>query len=268
MPHRPDMATISRNIRAPKNKEKSKKGKKISRQELMPKNPELYILGLPDVRELPHIIAAIGVGIPNLSNSGSICPRFKLRTYWFPTKKEQTAHVHNARKSLYPLPPESLSQFWPPHKLYTHMPLIWRDPPKSSYTKRIFVAGGDREGEGEARIILSSQALHSLKVSSLFRCKKAVVNYTRFRSGKGGFAVWKQTLGEGDGDVSCRICGRYDETGHHVALVCGEGEWLGRRFGSWEDIDSLKLVLRKEEVDGKTVTVDLAETFFGRLRSY
>ncbi|KAF8416436.1 hypothetical protein EV426DRAFT_705895 [Tirmania nivea] len=80
--------------------------------------------------------------------------------------------------------------------------------------------------------------------------RRAVVNYTRCRSGKGNFATWRQILGEGDGDVSCKSCRRYDETGHHVALVCGE-----------------ELIRRRAKVDGRTVTVDLAETFFARLRS-
>ncbi|KAF8416822.1 hypothetical protein EV426DRAFT_395473 [Tirmania nivea] len=136
-----------------------------------------------------NIIASIGIGISNLSNSGVIRPgdmSFQLRTYVFPTKKEQTARIHNARKSLYLLLPESFSQFWPPHKLYTlpieDLLLIWRNPPKSSYTKRILVAGGDG-GASLLRSPLSSSSLKlsalklsslklcSLKVSSLFYCK-------------------------------------------------------------------------------------------------
>ncbi|KAF8419560.1 hypothetical protein EV426DRAFT_719904 [Tirmania nivea] len=46
--------------------------------------------------------------------------------------------------------------------------------------------------------------------------RKAVVNYTRCRSGKGDFAVWKQILGKHDGDISCR----------------GRGVGTQRRFGS------------------------------------
>ncbi|KAF8427008.1 hypothetical protein EV426DRAFT_707233 [Tirmania nivea] len=85
--------------------------------------------------------------------------------------------------------------------------------------------------------------------------------------GKGDFAVWRRKLGEGDLEATCRSCRKYEESGSHVALVCCEGEWMGRRFGSWEDIDRVKELVRKEMVDGKEVPVDLAEVFFSRLRS-
>ncbi|KAF8418352.1 hypothetical protein EV426DRAFT_700579 [Tirmania nivea] len=71
----------------------------------------------------------------------------------------------------------------------------------------------------------------------------------------------------GDLEATCRSCGKYEESESHVALVCCEGEWMGRRFGSWEDIDRVKELVRKEMVDGKEVPVDLAEVFFSRLRS-
>ncbi|KAF8424974.1 hypothetical protein EV426DRAFT_701239 [Tirmania nivea] len=87
-------------------------------------------------------------------------------------------------------------------------------------------------------------------------------------TGLGYITPVSQAQVHGDGDVSCRACGRYDETGHHLALVCGDGEWLGRRFGSWEDADNPSLIRWREQVDGKSVTVDLAEAFFARLRSY
>ncbi|KAF8457123.1 hypothetical protein BGX38DRAFT_1159117, partial [Terfezia claveryi] len=55
--------------------------------------------------------------------------------------------------SLFLLLPESLSQFGPPHKLYTppieDLLLIWLKSPKFSYTKQILVAGGDEEGGKE-----------------------------------------------------------------------------------------------------------------------
>ncbi|KAF8418342.1 hypothetical protein EV426DRAFT_720697 [Tirmania nivea] len=38
------------------------------------------------------------------------------------------------------------------------------------------------------------------------------------------FAVWRRKLGEHDLDMTCRVCGEYEETGSHVALVCPEGE--------------------------------------------
>ncbi|KAF8427507.1 hypothetical protein EV426DRAFT_715079 [Tirmania nivea] len=46
-----------------------------------------------------------------------------------------------------------------------------------------------------------------------------------------------------------------------------QGEWVGRRFGSWAEVDDLKRVVVKEKVDGKEVSRDLAVDFFGRLRS-
>ncbi|KAF8416447.1 hypothetical protein EV426DRAFT_686075 [Tirmania nivea] len=97
--------------------------------------------------------------------------------------------------------------------------------------------------------------------------RRAVVNYSRCRSGKGDFAVWKRTLGEEDGDATCRHCRKYEESGRHIAFVCGEGEWLGRRFGSWEDVDCLGSTVGGEVVGGRDTFVDLAESFFTRLRS-
>ncbi|KAF8417330.1 hypothetical protein EV426DRAFT_706685 [Tirmania nivea] len=83
--------------------------------------------------------------------------------------------------------------------------------------------------------------------------------------------IWKKKEGQEEEwdavEAYFSVCGRYDEDGHHVALVCGQGEWIGRRFGSWVEVDNLKRVVVKERVEGKEVSRDLAEDFFGHLRS-
>ena len=86
--------------------------------------------------------------------------------------------------------------------------------------------------------------------------KRAIINYTRCRTGKGNLRV-ESTL--------CRGCGRFEETGAHVALVCLENEKLGRHFGSWEQADDPNQVFKTIHKGDKMVTVDLAETFFGSL---
>ncbi|KAF8418411.1 hypothetical protein EV426DRAFT_707552 [Tirmania nivea] len=68
-------------------------------------------------------------------------------------------------------------------------------------------------------------------------------------------------------ELAIRGCGRSEETGTHVALVCLEGEKLGREFGSWEEMDDLRRVTRRVRRDDKWINVDLAETCFGRIGS-
>lgn len=72
--------------------------------------------------------------------------------------------------------------------------------------------------------------------------KRALVDYTRCRAGKGNLLSWKKILNPGLEDVMCRRCGK---SGAHVALVYIEGEKLGGRFRSWEQADDPKRVLRK-----------------------
>ena len=58
--------------------------------------------------------------------------------------------------------------------------------------------------------------------------RKVRVNYVHCRTGKGNLQSWRHVL---DSDISdqCRKCGRYAETGKHVALVCIHGGDIGRR---------------------------------------
>jgi len=58
-------------------------------------------------------------------------------------------------------------------------------------------------------------------------------NYVHCRTGKGNLQAWRHVL---DKDIpdQCRKCGRYAETGKHIALVCIHGEDIGRRWGAWE----------------------------------
>lgn len=63
----------------------------------------------------------------------------------------------------------------------------------------------------------------------------------------------------------CRNCGRYAETGRHVALVCTHGEDVGRRWGRWEDMDERGRWAKKVKDGDGEYTVDLVETFFSNL---
>jgi len=66
--------------------------------------------------------------------------------------------------------------------------------------------------------------------------RKARVNYVHCRTGKGNLQAWRHILDEDTPD-QCRKCGRYAATGKHVALVCIHGEDIGRRWGTWEQMD-------------------------------
>ena len=102
--------------------------------------------------------------------------------------------------------------------------------------------------------------------------RKAVINYTRCRTGKGNMLRWQKILGPGLDDDQCRECSLAEETGTHIALVCREMEevGLGRRFGSWEQADDPERVIRKQKVldefgREKVITIDLTESFFAEL---
>jgi len=66
------------------------------------------------------------------------------------------------------------------------------------------------------------------------------------------------------GDPTCAECHNL-ETGRNVALVCIAGEWIGRRWSSWEQIDDRKVWMRKEKDGDREVTIDLVEDFFTKL---
>ncbi|KAF8430372.1 hypothetical protein EV426DRAFT_708553 [Tirmania nivea] len=95
--------------------------------------------------------------------------------------------------------------------------------------------------------------------------RKALVNFTRCRTGKGDLLTWRKKLDPGLDNTLCRGCGRYEETGENIALVCSGGEGLGRRFGNWEEMDDLKRTTRRDQEEGVTRILDLAESFFGSL---
>ena len=76
--------------------------------------------------------------------------------------------------------------------------------------------------------------------------RKARVAYVQCRTGKGNLQAWRHKIGKAD-DPECRKCGRYAETGKHVALVCTHGEEIGRRWGTWEDMDERARWARKEK---------------------
>jgi len=66
--------------------------------------------------------------------------------------------------------------------------------------------------------------------------RKARVNYVHCRTGKGNLQAWRHVLDDDQSD-QCWKCGRYAETGKHVALVCIHGEDIGRKWGTWEAMD-------------------------------
>ena len=57
------------------------------------------------------------------------------------------------------------------------------------------------------------------------------VNYVHCRTGKGNLQSWRSVLDDRV-DPECLRCGRYAETGRHVALVRTHGEAVGRRWGT------------------------------------
>ena len=63
----------------------------------------------------------------------------------------------------------------------------------------------------------------------------------------------------------CRMCGETEETGTHVALVCPEEEWLGRRWSNWMQMGEKERWKRKKKEGDREVTIDLAEDFFANL---
>ena len=65
---------------------------------------------------------------------------------------------------------------------------------------------------------------------------KARVNYVHCRTGKGNLQAWRHVLDIDQSD-ECRKYGRYAETGRHVALVCIYAEEIGRKWGTWEDVN-------------------------------
>jgi len=93
--------------------------------------------------------------------------------------------------------------------------------------------------------------------------RKALLNYTQCRTGKGRLGWWRYTLDPWE-DPMCRVCFNL-ETGRHVALVCTAGEWLGRRWSSWKQADDRKVWMRKRKDGDKEVVIDLVEDFFTRL---
>jgi len=94
--------------------------------------------------------------------------------------------------------------------------------------------------------------------------RKARVAYVQCRTGKGNLQAWRHKIGKAE-NPECRKCGRYAETGKHVALVCTHGEDVGRRWSTWEDMDDRARWARKEKDGEGFYTVDLVETFFSKI---
>lgn len=51
-------------------------------------------------------------------------------------------------------------------------------------------------------------------------------------------------------DPVCWRCGRHEETGRHVALVCSYGEEIGRRWSTLEEMDERKRWLKNVKDGG------------------
>jgi len=79
-----------------------------------------------------------------------------------------------------------------------------------------------------------------------------------YRTAKDNLQAWRHVL---DKDIpdQCRKCGRYAETGKHIALVCIHGEDIGRRWGVWEQMDEPEGWRQKVKDPDE---VDMVETFF------
>ena len=94
--------------------------------------------------------------------------------------------------------------------------------------------------------------------------RKALHTYTQCRTNKGRLGQWRNTLDPWS-DPGCRWCGEEIETGTHAAIVCHRGEWIGRRWSSWKEMDDRKSWARKEIQLDREVTIDLVEDFFHNL---
>jgi len=94
--------------------------------------------------------------------------------------------------------------------------------------------------------------------------RKARTAYVQCRTGKGNLEAWRHKIGRAE-NSECRKCGRYAETGKHVALVCTHGEDIGRRWSTWEDMDDRARWARKEKDEKGFYTVDLVEMFFSKI---
>ena len=96
--------------------------------------------------------------------------------------------------------------------------------------------------------------------------RRAVVNYTHTRTGKGNLMVWRFLLGKVDSE-GCRLCQSPRETGTHRAFGCLKGEWRGRRWSSWRQMDEkARWVKKEEQEDGKEVVRDRVEIWFTALK--
>ena len=94
--------------------------------------------------------------------------------------------------------------------------------------------------------------------------RTALRNYTHCRTGKGRLGRWRNILDPWE-DQSCRWCNAEDETGNHIAISCPQGEWLGRRWSTWEQMTEAERWKRKEKEGDREITIDLVEDFFARL---
>jgi len=94
--------------------------------------------------------------------------------------------------------------------------------------------------------------------------RKARTTYVQCYTGKGNLQAWCHKIGKIE-DPECRKCGRYAETGKHVALVCTHGEDIGWRWSTWEDMDDRARWAKKEKNEKGFNTVDLVETFFSKI---
>jgi len=94
--------------------------------------------------------------------------------------------------------------------------------------------------------------------------RKARVTYVQSCTGKGNLQAWRHKIGKID-NPECQMCGKYAETGRHIALVCTHGEDVGRRWSTWEDMDDRARWARKEKDEESLYTVDLVETFFSKI---
>jgi len=57
-----------------------------------------------------------------------------------------------------------------------------------------------------------------------------------------------------------QVCGN-----RQVDFVCTHGEHIGRKWGTWEDMDDRARWAKKEKDEKGFYTVDLVETFFSQM---
>jgi len=109
------------------------------------------------------------------------------------------------------------------------------------------------------------RSVKGAEMGRVVKCNRSArVAYVQCGTGKGHLQAWRNKMGKTD-NSECRKCGRYAETGKHVALVCTHVEDIAWRWSTWEDMDDRARWAKKEKDEKGFYTLDLGETFCSKI---